>query len=169
MLITAPAAAALTQTDPNALRQIHLIPILVLITSLGASLVSKKIVAISITAALIEFVIFINWYFTSFPERAKPFFDYDYVTIYPYIHDLKGTIIVHNMAMPVTTKFLSRSYFNTAEAQVIHRNEEQTYDNLAYNVYTRYNCEKLISRYGEPMVQLDTGCIYPPFATISPQ
>lgn len=171
-IITAPIPASLTATDPNALRMIHLIPVLIAIISIGLQTIlktpiklKKPLLALCAVAVIFEHAHFFYSFDATFKNTAQWWFDAPYVSLVSALKNTKEPIWIHhyllNSSHQVTYTFLCHAADNCQPKKLNFSENAHTFINGATNIYFGDDCQKIKNEKTVVIVkQLTEYCIY---------
>lgn len=153
-LFVGPIPASLTTTDPNALRIVHLIPILVLLISKGYLFIIhhpkktlRKVALIFLVVWVYETSQFVSTYFRDMPTKLTWWFDTPYVASLPHLTKYQGEVWVHHYLLhqshEVTARFICHTLPNCTLGQFYFSESAETYYPGKTNIYFGHDCEIL--------------------------
>lgn len=171
-LVTAPIPASLTNTDPNALRMIHLIPILIATICIGiqtflkTSFKFKRHLLLFFALAVIsEHAHFFYTFNTTFKDVANWWFDAPFVSLAPVLKNTKEPLWIHHYLLhdshQVTHTFLCHTTNSCQPKKLNFSEDANKFIEGATNIYFGDDCQKIKTENTVVIVdQQDKYCIY---------
>lgn len=171
-LITAPIPASLTHTDPNALRMIHIIPVLIVIIVIGIQkCVNLKIkfktflLTLLFFGVVLEQALFFFTFNANFKGISSWWFDAPFVELIPKLSTLPEPIWIHhyllNNSHQITHAFICHTNLNCQEKQLHFSENADEFIENATNIYFGNDCQKIKSEHSlSNGIENDEYCIY---------
>jgi len=169
LLITAPAAASLTQSGPHSLRIIHAIPVIITIIIVGLVYLwqhrdlGKYLVAVSLIIFTWESSFFISNYFYHYSGTARWKFEAPYTNSLPLILHQPNPLIIHHPLLGSNHYVTAKNYQHMNDLEFIpdvnFDNDTSSLSEGYINVYFDQDCFTLKSQKSNTFFQNSELCL----------